>query len=69
VAGGQRISYRTLEEVRKNLGMEGGRQLGEVELADWSALDLRIPRDSPAATMKCYPYGEVPGVRLEMLEK
>jgi len=59
--------YATIAEVNEALSLEQDSRLGGVQFADWPTLDLRVPRDSPAITMSCYPKGEVPGVRLGIL--
>ncbi len=59
--------YRSLEQVRKELGLEQGSTITEFTVKDFAALDFRVPADSPAVKMRCYPQGEVPGVRLGTL--
>ena len=59
--------YRSLEQVREELGLEQGSKSMEFIVNDFSALDFRVPADSPAVKMRCYPHGEVPGVRLGTL--
>jgi hypothetical protein len=61
--------YPDLEPVRQTLGLESGSQVGEVQFQDWTALDLRVPADSPLLRLKCYPEGEVPGVKLGVIGK
>jgi hypothetical protein len=60
-------SYETLEAVQSELSLDQSSQVAEFHVEDFAALDLRIPADSPAATMGCYPRGRVPGVRLRTL--
>jgi len=60
--------YQNLEQVRGELGLEQGSRVAEFPMNDFSALDFRVPADSPAGTMQCYPRGEVPGVHLGILE-
>jgi hypothetical protein len=60
--------YQSLEQVREELGLEQGSKLTEFEVSDFSALDFRVPADSPAVKMGCYPQGKVPGVQLGILE-
>ena len=38
--------------------------VAQFHVKDYSALDLRVPADSPAVKMDCYPRGTVPNVRL-----
>ena len=61
-------TYAALEQVHNALGLESRSRVAPVEFADWSALDLRVPANSPALAMQCYPRGEVPGVRLGVNE-
>ena len=60
--------YQSLEQVREELGLEQGSKLAEFTVNDFSALDFRVPADSTAAKMRCYPLGKVPGVQLGILE-
>lgn len=60
--------YESIAEINEALSLEQGSQLGRLEFADWATLDLRVPKDSPAITMGCYPRGEVPGVRLGVID-
>ncbi len=55
---------RDLARARKELGLETGSVVERPGFADFAAGDLRLPADSQALRMKCYPQGEVPGVRL-----
>jgi hypothetical protein len=59
--------YTTLTEVRQELGFELGSQMAEMSLANDRPYDFRIPPDSPALKVGCYPRGDVPGVRLGVL--
>jgi parallel beta-helix repeat protein len=56
--------YTSLDEVRKELSVDQGGQVTEFHVGDYSALDFRVPSDSPAIKMGCYPRGPVPGVLL-----
>ena len=60
--------YDSLEQVREELGLEQGSILAEFTFNDFSGLDFRVPADSPAVKMRCYPQGKVPGVQLGILE-
>lgn len=57
-----------MEQVQEELGLEQGSKLAEFYFNDFSALDFRVPADSPAVKMGCYPQGKVPGVQLGILE-
>jgi hypothetical protein len=59
--------YTSLDEVRQELSTDQGGRVAEFHVADYSALDLRVPSDSPAVKMNCYPRGMVPGVRFGLL--
>jgi len=56
--------YRQLDDVRDGLNLEQGSKLVEIIFKDFSNLDFRVPVDSLAIKMHCYPRGEVPGVKL-----
>jgi len=59
--------YRSLDVVRRELHLEQESVLAPVTFANYSARDLRIGADSPAARMDCYPHGLVPGVQLGLI--
>jgi hypothetical protein len=59
--------YGDLAELCKELPIDQRSQVAEFHVQDYSALDLRVPADSPAVMMGCYPRGTVPGVRLGTL--
>jgi hypothetical protein len=56
--------YRQLDDVRTELNLEQGSKLVEITFKDFSGLDFRVPAESPTNKMRCYPEGEVPGVKL-----
>lgn len=60
--------YNNLGQVREELGLEQGSKSAKFTVNDFSAMDFRVPAGSPAVKMKCYPQGEVPGVKLGILE-
>jgi hypothetical protein len=60
--------YQNLEQVREELGLEQGSELTDFAINDFSALDFRVPADSPAVKMSCYPKGTIPGVKLGIIE-
>jgi hypothetical protein len=62
-------SYETLAEVSRELGLEQGSRAASFVFADYLTRDFRVPPGSPAISMKCYPQGDVPGVRLGIVEK
>ena len=68
VAWKQNKRYQRLEQVQEELGLEQGSKLAEFTVNDFSGLDFRVPADSPAVKMRCYPQGKVPGVQLGILE-
>jgi len=56
--------YARLEDVQSELKLEPGSRTTELRFEDAQARDFRVPADSPALKMGCYPTGDVPGVRL-----
>src|SRR5262249_13268774 len=56
--------FATLDEVRAELKLEIGGRAAEFRVENLQARDFRVPADSPALVMGCYPTGQVPGVRL-----
>jgi len=60
--------YSNLEQVREELDLEQSSEIAEFKINDFTALDFRIPADSPAITMHCYPKGTIPDVQLGILE-
>jgi hypothetical protein len=59
--------YEDLDEVRNDLSIDRGGTVAEFHVADYARLDLRVPADSPAVKMNCYPRGTVPAARLGTL--
>ena len=59
-----RTRYSKLDDVRDALDLEQGSKLEEFIFVDFSDLDFRVPSDSPALQMNCYPKGSVPDARL-----
>ncbi len=59
--------YENVEAVQKELSLEQGSAVCEFHVQDYAALDCRVPSDSPALKMGCYPRGPVPGVLLGAL--
>lgn len=59
--------YATLDEVRSELKLENGIAAAEFRFGDFLTRDFRVPADSPALKMGCYPKGDVPGVTLGTL--
>jgi hypothetical protein len=57
-----------LEQVRQELGLEQGSRVVDFTVSDFLALDFRVPADSPAIEMGCYPKGTIPGVKLGILD-
>ncbi|MBN2594833.1 MAG: hypothetical protein JXA81_15105, partial [Sedimentisphaerales bacterium] len=60
--------YQSLEQVRQELGLEQGSKYAEPAFNDFSALDFRMPADSPAVKTGCYPQGRIPCVQMGILE-
>ena len=59
--------YESLDAVQRDLSLDRGSKVAEFHVEDYSALDLRVPPDSAAVIMDCYPRGSVPGTRLGTL--
>jgi hypothetical protein len=60
--------YQSLEQVQEELGLEQDSKLAEFAVNDFSAMDFRVPADSPAVKMGCYPQGRIPGVKLGIVQ-
>ena len=60
--------YESLERVREQLGLEVGSVVARPSFADLLTRDFRVPRDSAAVRLDCYPRGDVPGVRLGVID-
>jgi hypothetical protein len=59
--------YGNLADVQEELSLAKGSQVQAFGVHDYATLDFRVPADSPALQMGCYPRGSVPGVRLGTL--
>jgi len=59
--------YESPDAVQQELSLDGGSKVAEFHTEDYSALDLRVPPNTPAIKMGCYPQGSVPGVLLGAL--
>jgi hypothetical protein len=57
-------TYARLEDAQSELKLEAGSRAAEFRFEDYLTRDFRVPADSPALKMGCYPTGDVPGVRL-----
>jgi hypothetical protein len=63
--GFKHVEYDDFAKVSEELlGLEKGSLEGSIVFRDYHVLDLRIPADSEAIKMDCYPRGDVPLVRL-----
>ncbi len=60
--------YLQIAEVNKELNLEQNSVVAPFAVKDYLTRDLRVPADSLALKMKCYPQGEVPGVMLGVLK-
>jgi hypothetical protein len=54
--------------VRQELKLEQGSVVDDFKYADFLTRDFRVPADSPALKMGCYPQGDVPGVILGVIK-
>ncbi len=61
-------SYDSLAAVQSELQLEKGSQMLQPDFADFQNRDLRVPADSLLLKLGCYPRGDVPGVRLGVLQ-
>ncbi len=61
-------AYSTLDEVRRELNLEQKGLVARLVVKDDLTRDFRVPPDSPALALGAYPRGDVPGVRLGVLE-
>ena len=68
VAWGFNKKYKTLPDVQKELALEQGSETADPGFASYLTRDFRVPANSPAIRMKAYPQGEVPDVKLGVLE-
>lgn len=59
--------YASLDEMRKELAVDQHSEMAEFHVKDYSAWDFRVPTNSPAVKMDCYPRGTVPKVQLGTL--
>ncbi len=60
--------YQNLEQVQKELGLEQDSKVSEPFFNDFASMDFRIPADSQAIAMQCYPRGSIPGVQLGIIK-
>ena len=57
--------YTDLDAVRSELNLEQASRMAQPGFAAGILVyDFRVPADSPAVQMGCYPRGDVPGVRM-----
>jgi hypothetical protein len=66
---GNLLAYQNLADLRATEGFEKDGAVFDPQFADWKNLDLRVPADSPLIKMGCYPKGEVPAVKLGVINK
>lgn len=57
-----------LGDVRKKLGLEQGSVVAPFTFGDYLTRDFRVPANSPALKMGCYPRGSVPDAQLGVLK-
>lgn len=62
------VRYSSLEKVRRELDFEAGSRIEAFVFGSFASRDFRVPPDSAALEMGCYPRGEVPGVQLGVLK-
>ena len=56
--------YAKLADVQAELKLESRSQTADFRVEDYLARDFRVPAESSALKMGCYPKGDVPGVKL-----
>lgn len=61
-------AYPTLAAVRQELGLEQNSVVAPFLFGDSLTRDFRVPANSPALKMGCYPRGAVPDVQLGVLK-
>ena len=61
--------YVNLDSLQAELGLEKGSVCNNPEFTDIAARDYRVPAESPVINMKCYPKGDVPGVKLGFVSR
>jgi parallel beta helix pectate lyase-like protein len=61
-------NYQTIDAIQSELNLENGSQLVDLKFVGPAKRDLRLPQESPAFEMKCYPVGDVPDVHLGKLK-
>ena len=63
------VEYDNLGKVSEDLpGLERGSQEEQLTFGDYHTLDLRVPSNSQAIKMGCYPQGDIPLVHLGTTE-
>ena len=64
-AGSRHTFYDSLDAVRRELALETGSEVADPAFAGGCMdLDFRLTPASPASARRCYPRGDVPGVKL-----
>ncbi len=61
--------YHRLSEAQKELTIEQGSETADPGFASYLTRDFRVPANSAALRLKAYPQGEVPDVRLGVIEQ
>ncbi len=59
--------YENLDAIRKELSLAQSDRVTEFHVQDYAAFDFRVPADSPAIKMGCYPNGAIPNAQLGVL--
>jgi len=57
-------AYDAIDPVHTDLHLEDGSRVAPFAFADYRTRDFRVPPDSPALKMNCYPQGEIPGAQM-----
>ena len=61
-------NYETLGQVQRELKLEQDSELADPGFADVRTRDFRVPPSSPAIRMQAYPQGQVPDVKLGIIQ-
>jgi hypothetical protein len=59
--------YNRMANFRAELHLDSGSLLLRFNFSSYAQRDFRVPQNSPALLLNCYPRGEVPGVALGVL--
>ena len=61
------VTYPSIEAIQSQLDLEQASEVASIKFRSYTERDFRLPPDSPAFRMKCYPQGGVPDVQLGIM--